>query len=936
MTEKLSEIIELKISNWLAIYILFMAFVLGSFLLRLQGVSEHSLSVSLALFAVISMWLSFGLISYVNEYIHHISSKLVHPGHLERRHPYRSKWENEFVDRFLDDSSSTSSISSSSNRASSPIGGYNHIPQNIQSSSIDSSIKCSLHEPLLSVTEIQQQEEDYEEETVEKFHEDDIAEIDGEEGEEVGEEVGEEEEEEQKQQSDVASAFMSRKLSRTTHSRHIIDISPSSSSRSIRRRSSLGVSSASISNLSERANTTGNTNTSNLAKNAKSSSPTTEKSMRRRHSLTMRRRVSFQHQPKGAYERTLTQKRNDLFESVNLSTTLNNSNNSNNITSKNSANTSNNNNSNHQNNSEEKTSYCGGGGSHEKLIPLFKYYHDGSERPMPRKDCCGRQPNRQEALFWGMKHGSEGVYTYLTTTMLMIAVYIGTFVVNFSTPVYMYVEGYWYFLILVWILVLFPVLGHMVEFSILLPKLLLITSIHDMSSSQLTARTTHIMRSRKALRMLMYACAIKDAHKVAMQVRSKGLRGATFSKLSKKEQDALERTCKVKTYPNGAVMVKQGERNDYLHVIISGEAEVLVKEKQVATLVAPQEFGLLSLLNGVTCTATVRCSKKSPLVCYLLDRTTYDQYFAQKSKISMAVAASEASMKHAVAFHEDNSNHGSPERSPERRRKNTTTTTTPPTTTTTSHTNINTKSDTRQHNDGETKGTSESTSDSTSESESSNSSSNSNQTVQIRSLSSVASAVSVAHKLATKKYIKRHARSRKPGEESFADRVRKGGRPKEAIVAYRRGALVDLFVVMDKDMGGTVDESELTHFLTTLFAGGKSLGEAEVRQIELMIAGLDENGDGEVSINEFLHVMEPIVAQMEEDETPYEITHRMWEVLDVDGGGSVTISEFRDVLERVGLVMSYEEVRELFAEFDDDGSGALEEEELLSFIKSQI
>ena len=108
------------------------------------------------------------------------------------------------------------------------------------------------------------------------------------------------------------------------------------------------------------------------------------------------------------------------------------------------------------------------------------------------------------------------------------------------------------------------------------------------------------------------------------------------------------------------------------------------------------------------------------------------------------------------------------------------------------------------------------------------------------------------------------------------------------------------------------------------------------KHAELMIAGLDEDGDGEVSIKEFLNVMEPIVGQMEEDETPHEITRRMWEVLDVDGGGSVTISEFRDVLEKVGLTMSYEEVRELFAAFDDDGSGALEEEELLMFMQSQL
>ena len=103
-----------------------------------------------------------------------------------------------------------------------------------------------------------------------------------------------------------------------------------------------------------------------------------------------------------------------------------------------------------------------------------------------------------------------------------------------------------------------------------------------------------------------------------------------------------------------------------------------------------------------------------------------------------------------------------------------------------------------------------------------------------------------------------------------------------------------------------------------------------------MIAGLDEDGSGAVDVTEFLNVMEPIVTQMEEEETPEMITKRMWDVLDEDGSGSVTISEFRQVLEKVGLSMSYEEVRELFAEYDDDGSGALEEEELLDFMKAQI
>ena len=63
-----------------------MFFVISSFLLRLRGYDETYLSIYLAAIAVIAMWLSFFLISYVNMKVHYISKKLVHPGHLELGH----------------------------------------------------------------------------------------------------------------------------------------------------------------------------------------------------------------------------------------------------------------------------------------------------------------------------------------------------------------------------------------------------------------------------------------------------------------------------------------------------------------------------------------------------------------------------------------------------------------------------------------------------------------------------------------------------------------------------------------------------------------------------------------------------------------------------------------------------------------------------------
>ena len=702
MTEKLSEIIELKISNWLAIYTIFMSFVFASYILRLKGMDESFLSISLCLGAVICIWISFIIISYINRKVHAISTMLVHPGHLPMNSAHRLKWE-ELIDRYVQEPEGKSDRGS-------PIvfKTYNDDDNdddhtNIRSvtnqddlkvRSIDSwNNKEALHQPLLPID-------------------------DGE------------------NNKTTKENFLKRSLSRT---KHIHDIS-----QTLKRRSSL----SSIRNVP---------------------SPTSTSTLPNSPHVKIQRRHSVEGADK-MYKRTLTQKKLDLFAKCDLLD-----------------------------------------GSEDVSLPLFQYHYDGTERDQPTKDCLGKRPNLHEALFWGLKQGHEMVFSYLTSTMLMIAVFVGTLFVNFSGPVYIFVENK-YLLAVLYVIAFFPVLGHMIEFSILLPKLLLITSIHNFQNSTLTARTTHIMRSRKALRMLMYACAIKDAHKVAMRVRTKGLRGSTFSKLSKKEKIDLEtllyRKKQIRTFSKGHDVITQGEHNQFLHVIISGECNVIVKGKQVATLCAPQEFGLLSLLNGVRCTATIRASARDSLVCYLLDIETYNTFFKAKSKMAMAVANSEASMKNAVAFHEDSDDeqdHG------ERKKNN--------------------QEDTVLSIHGEAVTNQPSLHP------------NHLRQPTSSSITAVANAVNIAHRLAAKKYKKRHARTRKVGEMSFAQRVRRGGRKKEAMEAYRRGALVDLFVVMDKDMSGRVDEFELTHFLTTLFCSeGKKLGDAEVRQIELMIAGLDEDG----------------------------------------------------------------------------------------------
>tara|TARA_B110000090_G_C13386984_1_gene448052 strand:+ start:58 stop:3210 length:3153 start_codon:yes stop_codon:yes gene_type:complete len=776
LSEKLKETIELKITNWIAIYFIFMLFVAISYVLRRVHVEEKHLSITLAFLSIGAMWIVYGQMLCLNQKVKHICSMSNHPGYLENSNPHRVWWVSQ-----------------------------KSLFPNIEEGELGETKKENsnhLHAPLLTT-----------------------------------------------RRSHKPKKLMQRRKS------YLEPLVSQASSEEI-------IAVNSISNL-------------NLGSEL-DFKPKTPKTPSKKSIIRLNPKIKHQKNPSNLDSLLLTDKRNNLCKLVGLANT-----------------------------------------SDETLCPLYL--------SLPKRNSM----SLHQSLFFNMKNGSALIYSYLTSAQLITALYIGTLVVTFSSPISSFFNTWQ--MILVNIFAIVPVVGYMLEYSILLPRLVVSTSIHELASSKLTGKTTHIMRSRKALRMLMYSCAIKDAHKLAMKVRTKGLRGDTFSKLSESEQRELEKTCRVKTIPSGQDVLVYGTANSFLYVIICGSAEVIVKGIVVATLYAPQEFGLLSLLNGVPCTATVRSGKGMPLVCYQVDRATYDRYFKDKSKMSLLVAQSEASMNVAVAFCEGSS--------PQQRHKK-------------SPSEL-TEDDERVEPRSASSSSSSSSSVSSkildvvkmsgrvepqsASSSSSSSSSVSSKMSDVVKMSGVVKMRSNVHQLA-QKYRKKHEYHNETGALSFAKQVRKGGRPKEAVEVYRRGALVDLFVMMDSDMGGTVDEEELTNFLVDLFAPteGEVLSEGEVRQIELMIAGLDEDGDGEVSVTEFLSVMVPIVRQIEEEETPAQITKRMWEVLDVNCSGNVTISEFRDVLAKVGLTMSYDEVRELFSEFDSDGSGALEEDELLAFMKSQI
>ena len=64
---------------------------------------------------------------------------------------------------------------------------------------------------------------------------------------------------------------------------------------------------------------------------------------------------------------------------------------------------------------------------------------------------------------------------------------------------------------------------------------------------------------------------------------------------------------------------------------------------------------------------------------------------------------------------------------------------------------------------------------------------------------------------------------------------------------------------------------------------------------------------------------QPVVQRCENEETPEEVSERMFKMLDDDNSGTVSTGEFLDMLRKVGMDMSYEEVSIVFGQCEENG-----------------
>merc|ERR1712012_93328 len=137
----------------------------------------------------------------------------------------------------------------------------------------------------------------------------------------------------------------------------------------------------------------------------------------------------------------------------------------------------------------------------------------------------------------------------------------------------------------------------------------------------------------------------------------------------------------------------------------------------------------------------------------------------------------------------------------------------------------------------------------------------------------------------------------------------------------------EIFSFFDRDGGGFISYLELGQVMRTF---GWTPTESELQEL---ICEIDQDGNGEISFNEFVWLM---TRDLHDDEIEDEI-REAFRCFDKDGHGFIPVTDLSRVLQNVGDKLTEDETEEFLTEADLDGDGNVNYEEFVTMIfkKSQ-
>ena len=154
-------------------------------------------------------------------------------------------------------------------------------------------------------------------------------------------------------------------------------------------------------------------------------------------------------------------------------------------------------------------------------------------------------------------------------------------------------------------------------------------------------------------------------------------------------------------------------------------------------------------------------------------------------------------------------------------------------------------------------------------------------------------------------------------------------RPRQKIKRALTEELIDdfkeAFSLFDKDGDGTISTEELGTVMRSL---GQNPSEAELQD---MINEGDADGNGAIDFQEFFAMM---ASKVKDADAEQEI-RAAFRVFDKDGNGFISAEELMHVMNSLGEKLTEEEVDMMMREADVDGDGQVDYEEFVKMMKSK-
>lgn len=133
------------------------------------------------------------------------------------------------------------------------------------------------------------------------------------------------------------------------------------------------------------------------------------------------------------------------------------------------------------------------------------------------------------------------------------------------------------------------------------------------------------------------------------------------------------------------------------------------------------------------------------------------------------------------------------------------------------------------------------------------------------------------------------------------------------------------FDMFDRDKKGFVHTNMVSAILRTL---GQTFEDKDLKDL---IAEIDQDGSGELEFDEFVALAARFLVE-EDSEAMQEELREAFRLYDKEGNGYINVSDLREILRALDDALTEDELDEMIAEIDTDGSGTVDFDEFMEMM----